>query len=32
MNSFNDLNNTIENLQPPQPLEDVKVTLKNEKK
>ena len=31
MNSFNDLINTIENLQPPQPMEDVKVTLKNEK-
>ena len=33
MNSFNELINTFENLQPPppQPMEDVKVTLKNEK-
>ena len=31
MNSFNDLINTIENLEPPQSMEDVKVTLKNEK-
>ena len=31
MNSFNELVNTFENLQPPQPMEDVKVTLKNEK-
>lgn len=32
MNSFNDLISSIENMQPPQPLEDVKVTLKDEKK